>query len=86
MSGSDPSPETKEHFIAFLDRMLNPGDDFELCEDDIQVLRAVADSRNAPPTGNDDILNAFYCKQLDIPPGSVYREAARKVSQRLGLE
>jgi hypothetical protein len=49
------------------------------------LIRDVAGAPDTPPRENDDILDAFYCKQLEIPPGTTYQEAARRVAEALDI-
>jgi hypothetical protein len=86
MDAAGQQPDACEQFTDILERMRLLGDDFTAHADDHEVIRALADVPQEDPGPAGDVLPDDYCVQLDLPPGTPYRIAARKLADVLGPE
>jgi hypothetical protein len=86
MSRADPPPDARVHFTEILDRMQLLRDDFTSHADDHDVIRALAGAPGMAPDPAADVLPDEYCLQLDVPLGTTYAAAARKLGEVLDLK
>lgn len=86
MSQLNPAPDAREHFTDILDRMQLLRGDFTAHPDDRAVMHALADAPEASPGPAAEALPDEYCGQLALPPGSTYRDGARKLLELLAGE
>ncbi len=84
MSHAEQPPDAREPFTDILDRMRLLGDDFTAHSDDRELIRLLADTPEASPGPAGEVLPEDYCVQLDLPPDTTYRAAARKLIEILG--
>jgi hypothetical protein len=85
MDDTGLQPDAREEFTDILDRMRLLGDDFTSHPDDHEVIRALAGAAKEAPGPVGDVLPDDYCIQLDLPPGTNYRVAARKLAEILSM-
>ena len=78
--------DAREAFTDILDRMRLLGDDFTAHPDDLALIGALAASTPRFPGLAEDALAEDYCVQLELPPGTTYRVAARKLADVLHPE
>ncbi|HEX8201782.1 MAG TPA: hypothetical protein VF590_15000 [Isosphaeraceae bacterium] len=78
--------DAREAFTDILDRMRLLGDDFTAHPDDLALIGALAADVAGKPGPAEDVLTEEYCVQLELPPGSTYRVAARRLADVLDPE